>query len=150
LPEFLSEIKARGFAVKLDTNGTNPEMIFGLINDGLVDYVAMDIKNSPEKYPLTTGIQDLDVTPIRESADLLMRGQLPYEFRTTVVQEFHTAEDFCRIGEWIRGARAYYLQSFIDSGDLIGSDLHPHTKETLTHFLRIVQPYVENVHLRGI
>lgn len=150
LGDFLARVKEMGYAVKLDTNGSYPDRLAALIDRGLIDMVAMDIKNSPEKYPLTTGIQGFDTAPIRESADLLMRGQLQYEFRTTVVQEFHAAEDFCRIGEWIRGARAYYLQSFIDSGDLIGSDLHPHTKETLTHFLRIVQPYVENVHLRGI
>ena len=150
LDKFLTRVKEMGYAVKLDTNGSYPDRLAALIDRGLVDMVAMDIKNSPEKYPLTVGVQGLDMTPIRESADLLMRGQLPYEFRTTVVKELHAAEDFQRIGEWIRGARAYYLQSFIDSGDLIGTDMHPHTKETLTQFLSIVKPYVEDAHLRGI
>ena len=150
LGDFLKQVKEMGYAIKLDTNGSFPDRLATMIDAGLVDMVAMDIKNSPQKYPLTTGIPSLDMAPILESANMLMRKGLPYEFRTTVVQEFHEAEDFHRIGEWIRGARAYYIQSFIDSGDIIGSDLHPHSVQILHCFLGIMQQYVSNSHLRGV
>ena len=150
LADFLGRIKEMGYAVKLDTNGYLPERLGTVIDLGLVDMVAMDIKNSPDKYALTTGVADIDMVPILESADILMRGRLPYEFRTTVVKELHEAEDFEKIGKWIEGASAYYLQSFIDSGDIIGSGLSAHSKESLERFLSIVQKYVSNSHLRGV
>ena len=150
LGDFLGRIKEMGYSVKLDTNGYLPERLSAVIDLGLVDMVAMDIKNSPEKYPLTAGVPGLDMAPIFESADILMRGNIPYEFRTTVVKELHNAEDLERIGEWIKGARAYYLQSFADSGDIIENGLSAHSKETLEQFLAIVQKYVSNSHLRGV
>ena len=150
LGDFLGRIKEMGYAVKLDTNGYLPERLAAVIDLGLVDMVAMDIKNSPEKYPLTAGVPGLDMAPIYESADILMRGSLPYEFRTTVVKELHEAEDFEKIGRWIAGASAYYLQSFTDSGDIIKDGLSAHSKETLESFLGIVQKYVSNSHLRGV
>ena len=150
LADFLGRIKERGYAVKLDTNGSYPDRLSALIDLGLVDMVAMDIKNSPEKYPLTTGIPAPDIAAVWESADLLMHGTLPYEFRTTVVKELHCAEDFEKIGQWLHGARAYYLQSFLDSGDLLATGLHPHTKETLTEFLYLVQKHIPCSYLRGI
>lgn len=148
--DFLGRIKERGFSVKLDTNGSRPEQLMGLIDLGLVDMVAMDIKNSPEKYALTVGLADFDIAPIRESIGILMEGRVPYEFRTTVVNELHTAEDMEAIGRWIEGASAYYLQSFVDSGDLIGSGMSACSKPTLESFLAIVQKYVSNSHLRGV
>lgn len=150
LADFLGRIKEMGYSVKLDTNGYLPRRLSSVIELGLVDAVAMDIKNSPQKYALTAGVPDLDMTPITESADLLMRGSTPYEFRTTVVKELHEAEDFESIGAWIKGARAYYLQSFTDSGDIIESGLSAHSAETLKHFLAIVKKYVSNSHLRGV
>ena len=150
LGDFLGRIKEMGYSVKLDTNGYLHERLSAVIDLGLVDMVAMDIKNSPEKYPLTAGVPGLDMAPIFESADILMRGNIPYEFRTTVVKELHNAEDLERIGEWIKGARAYYLQSFADSGDIIENGLSAHSKETLEQFLAIVQKYVSNSHLRGV
>ena len=150
LGDFLGRIKEMGYAVKLDTNGSLPERLAAVIDLGLVDMVAMDIKNSPEKYSLTVGVKDFDMSPVFESADILMRGRLPYEFRTTVVKELHEAEDFERIGKWIEGASAYYLQSFIDSGDVIEGGHSAHPKETLEGFLSIVQKYVSNSHLRGV
>lgn len=148
--DFLGRIKERGFSVKLDTNGSRPEQLMGLIDLGLVDMVAMDIKNSPEKYALTVGLADFDIAPIRESIGILMEGRVPYEFRTTVVNELHTAEDMEAIGRRIEGASAYYLQSFVDSGDLIGSGMSACSKPTLESFLAIVQKYVSNSHLRGV
>lgn len=150
IADFLGRIKERGYSVKLDTNGSRPDQLSGLIDLGLVDMVAMDIKNSPEKYALTAGIPDLDLSPIRMSVDILMEGCIPYEFRTTVVNELHTADDMESIGRWIKGASAYYLQSFVDSGDLIGSGMSACSKPTLESFLAIVQKYVSNSHLRGV
>lgn len=150
LGDFLGRIKEMGYAVKLDTNGYLPDRLAAVIDPGLVDMVAMDIKNSPEKYALTAGLPEIDMPRIRESVDILMNGKLPYEFRTTVVKELHEAEDFESIGRWIKGASAYYLQSFIDSGDIIESGLSAHPKETLERFLSIVQKYVSNSHLRGV
>ncbi|MBQ7336833.1 MAG: anaerobic ribonucleoside-triphosphate reductase activating protein [Clostridia bacterium] len=150
LPEFLKKIKALGYRIKLDTNGAYPDRLGALIDHGLIDMVAMDIKNAPDKYPLTVGLPSFDMAPVRESAALLMRGTLPYEFRTTVVREFHEKEDFEAIGTWIRGAAAYYLQSFTDSGDVIKSNLHAHTAATLEVFLATAKKYVSNTQLRGI
>ena len=150
IADFIGRIKEWGYSVKLDTNGSLPERLEGLLNLGIVDYVAMDIKNSPEKYPMTVGVPDFDMTPVYDSVAILKSGCIPYEFRTTVVRELHSAEDFEKIGEWISGAREYHIQSFIDSGDLIGGGLSAHTKETLESFLTIAKKYVSNSHLRGI
>jgi pyruvate formate lyase activating enzyme len=156
LPEFLSEIKARGFAVKLDTNGTNPEMLFGLINDGLVDYVAMDIKNSPEKYALTAGInaecgmQNAElIERAKESAALLMQGRVDFEFRTTLMRELHTAEDMEAVGKWLRGSEKYFLQTYRDEGDLIIGGFTPLTKEEIESLLGTLRAYIPNAEIRG-
>ena len=118
LPDFLSAIKALGYSVKLDTNGTNPKILRSVIKDRLVDYVAVDIKNSPEKYVLTSGNIDL-FENVKETVALLLSGVVPYEFRTTAVSGFHETEDFESIGKWILGADKYFIQNFVDSGDLI-------------------------------
>ncbi len=149
LPTFINKIRALGFAVKLDTNGTNPDMLSQLIDDRLLDYVAMDIKNSPEKYPITSGKPELDLSGIERSVKLLLDGRVDYEFRTTVVRELHTAEDMENIGKWIRGARAYFLQGFIDSGDLISPSFSAHDTKTVAEFLSVVRTYVPNAQIRG-
>lgn len=148
--EFIKDIRALGYPVKLDTNGSFPEKLKEVVNLGLVDYVAMDIKNSPESYEKTVGINNLDLTAVRESAAFLMSGAVDYEFRTTVVKEFHCAEDFESIAQWIKGAKRYYLQSFTDSGDIIGDNLSAHTKDELKRFKDILTPYIEYVELRGV
>ena len=149
LPTFIKKIKDMGYSVKLDTNGTNPNMLIALVEDGLIDYVAMDIKNSKEKYPLTAGVADLDIAPIEKSVEYLLSGAVEYELRTTVVREYHTAGDFEKIGEWIKGARAYFLQNFKDSGDLILPSLTGHDTKTVAEFLRVVSAYVPNAQIRG-
>ena len=148
--EFIKDIRALGYPVKLDTNGSFPEKLKEVVNLGLVDYVAMDIKNSPESYEKTVGINNLDLTAVRESAAFLMSDAVDYEFRTTVVKEFHCAEDFESIAQWIQGAKRYYLQSFTDSGDIIGDNLSAHTKDELKRFKDILTPYIEYVELRGV
>jgi pyruvate formate lyase activating enzyme len=150
LPDFIKKLKDLGYNVKLDTNGTNPAMLKALIEDKLIDYVAMDIKNSPDKYPVTTGIYNLQLKLVEESVSFLLSSVPAYEFRTTIVKEYHTEDDMLAIGKWIEGAHAYFLQGFQDTGDLILPGLHPHSKETMQLFLNLVKPYVKQVSLRGI
>ena len=150
LPQLLSRIKALGYPVKLDTNGGRPERLRALLEAGLVDYVAMDIKNSPERYGETAGVPGLDLAPFRESVSLLLRGTVDYEFRTTVVREFHDADSFRAIGPWIAGARRYFLQGFVDRDSVLQAGLHPWDRETLASFGDLVRPYVEQVELRGV
>lgn len=150
LPEMIEEIKALGLNVKLDTNGSNPAMVSDLMSRGLIDYIAMDIKNSPDKYARTSGISHLSMASIKESVNLIKNGGIPYEFRTTVVREFHEAEDFLMIGQWIHGAAAYFLQSFLDSGDILSQGLHAYDKKELEAFKEIVRPYVKEAAIRGV
>ena len=149
LPSFISKIRALGYSVKLDTNGTHPEMLESLIRDGLVDYVAMDIKTSIENYGRVSGIPDIDTSKIERSIDLLLSGTVPYEFRTTVVRELHTAPDFYSIGRRIEGARAYFLQSFKDSGDLIEDGFSSYSGAEISELLDIVKVYIPNAQIRG-
>jgi len=150
LPEFIKSIKELGYEVKLDTNGTNPDMLKTLVRAGLLDYVAMDIKNSRSKYALTAGISNPGISRIEESVSFLLESNLDYEFRTTVVKEYHDKDDMLSIAGWILDAKAYYLQGFKDSGDLIQPGLHPHDKETMQEFLALVKPFVKHAALRGI
>lgn len=150
LPDFIREIKALGYKIKLDTNGTHPAMMKDLVEHGLVDYVAMDIKNSREHYGLSSGIRNIDLKPVEESVSFLLSGQVTYEFRTTVVKEHHTEEDMLSIGNWIKGADAYFLQAYKDSGDILTQGLSAASKESLLHFVELLTPYVKSVSLRGI
>ena len=143
-------IKELGYQVKLDTNGTNPGKLRALVSDGLVDYVAMDIKNSPEKYAETVGLEKFDMEPIYESVRLLMGGKTDFEFRTTVVRELHSAENFEKIGEWLKGDEKYFLQNFADSEFVLQKGLGSHSRETLRSFADIVRKNVPNVEIRGI
>ena len=139
-----------GFAVKLDTNGSFPEKLICLVEQGLVDYVAMDIKNCPESYAITAGSDMLDMDAIKESVAYLKEGHVPYEFRTTVVKNYHFKESFERIGQWIQGTEKYYLQNFVDSGDLIGKKTRGCSEEEMKEFLEVVQKYVPEARLRGM
>lgn len=149
LPELMRKIRALGFAVKLDTNGYHPAMLKYLLTEGLVDYTAMDIKNSPEKYALTCGTGRLDFSLIRESIRILMTSGADFEFRTTVVKEFHAAEDFHAIGKLIAGPEKYYLQSFTDRDTVPYGNLSSPSEEELREYMDIVREYVPNVRLRG-
>ncbi|MBQ7542346.1 MAG: anaerobic ribonucleoside-triphosphate reductase activating protein [Clostridia bacterium] len=147
---FIERVKAMGYAVKLDTNGSFPARLRELAEAGLVDYVAMDIKNSPEKYAVTCGLPMFDLSKVRQSAAFLKEGNIPYEFRTTVVDEFHEAADMEAIGRWIAGARAYYLQNFVDSGACIRDGLHAKSPQELQLFRSLLTKYVPNTQIRGI
>lgn len=150
LEEFIFRVKEMGYFVKLDTNGSNSYMLRYLVENKLLDYVAMDIKNAPAKYGITIGIAEYNLEEVLRSVDFLMSGAVPYEFRTTVVREFHKREDFAAIGRWIKGARRYYLQNFQDSGDLICPGLRAYTRDILVQALEVVRRNVPDAELRGM
>ena len=150
LPDLLRSVRELGFALKVDTNGNHPRALEGLLTEGLVDYVAMDIKNSPKKYALTVGLDHLDLGPIRQSVRLLMDSSIPYEFRTTVVDQLHKAEDFEAIGRWIAGAKAYFLQSFTDRDSVPFAGLSAPTREDLDKYASIMRVYVPYTSIRGL
>ena len=149
LPALCENIKALGFAVKLDTNGTNPALLASLMEGGLVDYVAMDIKTSKEQYGRVCGIPGYDTVPVEESAKLLIFGNVSYEFRTTLVRELHEKADMEAIGVWLKGARAFFLQGFRDSGDLIGGGLSALSRKEMEDYRNILRLYIENTHIRS-
>lgn len=151
LKAFISKIRALGLAVKLDTNGYRPELLKDLCRNGLLDYVAMDIKAARERYGEAAGAPSLNMTSIDKSIEFLLSGSVPYEFRTTVVRGIHTDEDFRGIGPWIRGCSGYYLQCFTDSGQvLVPGTYSAFTKDEMLGFAELVRPYVGQVSLRGI
>ena len=147
---FLKQCKELGYLTKLDTNGTRPDVIRAALNAKLLDYIAMDIKNSPARYAETCGLSSVRFSDFEESVDIIKNCGLPYEFRTTVVKEFHTKEDFLAIGEWLKGAECYALQAFKDSGNLIQPGLSGYTRDELTAFRELLVPYFDEVLLRGI
>lgn len=149
LPQLLARIQDLGFSVKLDTNGTRPQILRQLLELELVDYVAMDIKNSPEAYAVTCGGAEV-LEQVRESAALLMAGPVDYEFRTTVCSPLHTPRELEAIGRWLAGAKRYFLQQFVDSGDLVGSGLSALSREELDALLAAVTPNIPNTQLRGV
>lgn len=150
IASFIEKVKELGYCVKLDTNGSNVKRLRELTEKGLLDYVAMDIKNAPNKYGETIGIEGYNLENILQSVDFLMSDAVPYEFRTTVVREFHKRDDFADIGRWLRGAKQYYLQGFVDSGDLIQPGLRAYTKDIMEQALEIVKRNIPNAKLRGI
>jgi pyruvate formate lyase activating enzyme len=155
LPDFIRSIREMGFAVKLDTNGTRPDMLKGLIDEGLLDYVAMDIKNSPEKYEATAGLSCEEgiqnrplIDRIAQSASLLMEGRVDFEFRTTIVRELHEAEDMDAIGRWLQGDEKFYLQTYRDEGDLLVEGFTPHSEEEKETLVNHLKKYIPRAKLR--
>ena len=149
IKEFIKQIKELNLLVKLDTNGSNPKLLKELINDNLLDYVAMDIKNSIKKYPMTCGAK-VNIEDIKESISILLSSSIDYEFRTTIVKEFHEIEDFHEIGNIIKGAKNYFLQSYQEKDSVLNKKLHPLSKNELQSCLNVVKEYVENASIRGI
>ena len=164
LKEFLQKIKALGYPIKLDTNGYMPAVLWDLLQNGLVDYVAMDIKASRENYAAAAGLKHMDLSRIEESISILKSSGIPYEFRTTVVKGIHTVEEFEDIGRWIAGCPAYYLQSYEENENCLyrmlqttgntmdgNSDLFgAFSREELKHIAELAQKYVGKVVLRGV
>lgn len=149
LETFIRAIKALGYKVKLDTNGGFPEKLRHFIDEGLVDYVAMDIKNTPEKYGETSGIENLDIRPYIQSIELLLDGRVDYEFRTTVVKEYHTNEDIINIAKWLKGAKKYYLQSFVDRDQVRNHSLSAYTEDELEDILKAAKVFLPCTEIRG-
>jgi pyruvate formate lyase activating enzyme len=150
IEDFIAEIKALGYAVKLDTNGSFPEKLISVVEKGLVDYVAMDIKNSKDKYGMTVGVEDFDITPIEKSVEFLLQDKVDYEFRTTIVYGFHTLDDIQDIVVWLKGAHKYFLQNFVDSGDLISDGLEPVSVDLLKEMQKKATETISFVEIRGI
>ena len=149
LEDFLRKVKEMGYAVKLDTNGMLPQRLAGVLATNLVDYVAMDIKSSPSGYPAATGT-DADVSAVSDSLSILRAADIPFELRTTAVRGIHTAADFAAIGEWIGDVPAYFIQRFVDSGQLLGSGFPAFSDEEMEHLLTTVREYVPSAQLRGM
>ena len=148
LPKFISKLKSIGYLVKLDTNGTNPEMVKYLVENKLVDYIAMDIKNSEDNYNKTIG-KDYDFSKIKTTIEYIINCGVDYEFRTTLVKSLHTFEDIQKIAKLIAGAKKYYLQKFVDSGNCISNGLTAIDKKTATEYLEYLQKFIPSTKLRG-
>lgn len=147
--EFLRKVKDMGYSVKLDTNGSFPDKLESLIKQGLVDYVAMDVKNSKANYPQTVGV-NLDLTGVCKSVELLKSGVVDYEFRTTVTGTFHTAQSIGEMAQWLAGCKRLYLQKFVNSGDLIDGNVVGCSDDELRKYKQIAEKYLPFVELRGV
>ena len=149
LAPLLEKIHALGFAVKMDTNGNHPDQLKALVEAGLIDYVAMDIKNAPEKYAATIGLEKFDIAAVEESLAFLKTGVVDYELRTTAVAEYHTDEDFRAMGKWIEGTKRYFIQCYTERDSVLCPGLTSPSAEDLNRWCGIVRPYVEEAAVRG-
>lgn len=154
LTDLLARIREMGYAVKLDTNGYRPEVLRSLLDRGVVDYVAMDIKNGPNHYTATVGLEKFDITRIEESIRILTGGQTAYEFRTTVVDELHSEESIAQMGQWLYNTAGgkvpkLYLQGFVDRDTVMFAGLHAPKSEKMAAFLSLLTPFCEAVEIRG-
>lgn len=150
LPELLRAVRGLGYAVKLDTNGMHPDALRGILDAGLADYIAMDVKNSPERYAETVGVAEPDLDAVRESIALLRAERADYEFRTTVVAELHDDESIRGIGEMIAGAKRWYLQPFVDRETVAYAGLHAPDAATLDRWLTLARGFVPAAAVRGV
>lgn len=161
LEDFIRRIRELDYKIKLDTNGYFPDILTRLCDRGLIDYVAMDIKHTPEKYNLICGAHNFDISRIYASVDYLKSRPVSYEFRTTLIKEWHTTEDIQCLGEWLRGADAYYLQPYRESEnilmkklplqqELVSNGLHAHDRETLVSYVELLKPMIFNTAIRGV
>jgi pyruvate formate lyase activating enzyme len=151
IDELMRKIRAEGLLIKLDTNGAYPDRLEALLDEGLVDYVAMDIKNTKEKYALTAGLDEsFDISTIERSIDIIMKKAPDYEFRTTVVRELHTPEDLVSISEWITDAKNYFLQKYVDSGDILAEGFSAYSDGEMLDILGKVREKMPHTILRGV
>ena len=150
LPELLARVRDIGYQIKVDTNGDHPNLLKEIVRAGLADYIAMDVKNSPARYAETIGWETFDTAPVDESIQFLLSGQVRYEFRTTVVKQFHDEASFEAIAQWIDGADRYELQGFVDRDTVPFAGLEACSREEMEHFADIVRPHVKTVELRGV
>jgi pyruvate formate lyase activating enzyme len=150
LESFMKKVKDLGYLIKLDTNGYRPELLKNLVSEGLADYVAMDIKAGRSNYGKASGISGVMVENVEKSAEFLMEGHVLWEFRTTVVKGIHSAEDFMDIGKWLQGTSSYFIQSYVESEEVLCPGYESFSKSDLEEFLGIVKPWIPNAALRGI
>lgn len=150
IADFIREVRKLGYTVKLDTNGSFPDRLIDIVENNLVEYVAMDIKNCKERYAETIGLKTFDIYPIEKSVDFLKDNRVDYEFRTTVVNDFHTVEDIRKAAEWIGGAKRYFLQNFVDSGNLISKSVSGVDRETMKKMKTVAADFVPNTEIRGL
>lgn len=147
---FIQKVKELGFSVKVDTNGSFPDRLGYIIKEKLADYVAMDIKNSKALYAETIGLDSFDITPVEKSVEMLLKGDIDYEFRTTVIKGFHTVRSINDAAQWIKGAKRYFLQNFTDSGNLIGKGMEGVSKEAMEQMRAAAAQYIVHTELRGV
>lgn len=150
LKEFIRRVKGLGYLVKLDTNGYRPNVLWELLGEGLLDYVAMDVKASRKNYVQAAGLEGLDIAAIEMSMGIIRSSGIAYEFRTTVVKGIHTPEDMEDIGRWLSGCRAFYLQAYRDNENVMEPGFCAFSPEEMHDFLEITRKYIDNVSLRGI
>lgn len=150
LPELLKAIRSLGYPVKLDTNGSRPEILKSLAKQDLIQKAAVDIKACPNNYSSLCGLVHPDIDAVKETVDFLINGSLDYEFRTTVVRELHTEKDFIEIAQWLAGAKAYYLQAYRDSEEVLQPGFSSYSQKELEHFQNILKRTISLVELRGI
>ena len=150
LRDFIVKIKNMGFSVKLDSNGYEPLVLEKLFQEGLIDYIAMDIKNSPEKYAQTAGLKTIDISRIIKSIQLIKESGITYEFRTTVMKEFHSQEDIIKIGEWLKGSEKYVLQNYNPKeGQVEDTIFTPFSKDELKEYKSLLSDYIKKVEIRS-
>lgn len=150
LKEFIYKLKEMEYLVKLDTNGYQPQVLWNLIQEGLLDYVAMDIKASKENYGVAAGVADFDISRIEESVAILKSSSVAYEFRTTVVKGIHSIEEFEKIGHFLSGSRAYYLQQFRENENVIIEGFSAFSKKEMEDMVVLCNKYIDKVCLRGV
>ncbi len=156
LPDLIRKIRELGYLVKLDTNGSRPDVLKALVAENLLDYVAMDIKNSPDLYGKTAGVPNMTLDKIEESVRFLLTDKVDYEFRTTVAEELHDGTSFARIGQWLQGlsparkAKRLFIQPYVDRDTVLSGGLHTPTAETLRQMADSAAPFVESVQIRGL
>ena len=149
LPEFIKKVKDIGYSVKVDTNGTNPEMVKLLVKERLADYFAIDIKNDRASYGEIIELKNFDTKNVEKTVEFLLSGVTKYEFRTTLIAEYHKAENIKLIAEWIKGADKYFLQKFKSGDNCISQGLYPVPEKQAKEFAEIIRPFVKSVNLRG-
>lgn len=148
LSDFVKRVKNMGYSVKLDTNGSDPDALAKLLSTGMIDYVAMDIKSSPEGYEAAIG-KAFPIERFQRSAEIIRSSGIPHEFRTTLVKGIHRTKDMDGVGKWLAGEEKYFLQGFVDSGNLLGEGFEAFSAEEMQEFLRVIRKYVPTAKLRG-
>lgn len=150
LKDFIYKAKEMGYLVKLDTNGYRPEVLEGLLRENMLDYVAMDIKSSRKRYGILAGLNKIDTNVINQSVELLKTSGISYEYRTTVVRELHSREDFAEIGEWLAGSPALYLQAYRQNENVICGGYSACSREEMEEYAQILRNTISKVEIRGM